>query len=109
MPPVIRATETIDFARKYYGGKAFDAWLAKCRRHGFAHGSELVEALGYKADNVYAAERCLLAAEAAGLIVRGEAPTPTAEQRFFNVAAARAKRCAKELRGPVEYGWEPKK
>ncbi len=86
-----------------YGGAAFRGWLSHCFAVLFNHGSVLVDALGYKCDNVYAAERCLRAAEGAGWIRRCKL-TPTKEQQFFDV------------NGSLKYspescltcmGWEP--
>ncbi len=67
---------------KFYGGPAAVAWLQLVADRQYGHGSELVEALGDKADNVASAQRILRACiEAKALIRCRFAPTRT--QQFF--------------------------
>jgi len=86
-----------------YGGEAFRRWLQRCFDALFGHGSNLVYDLGTKADNVYAACRCLEAAEALGWIKRVKF-SPTREQRFFDVNETLK---YSPQANPHAYGWEP--
>lgn len=67
---------------KYYGGPKAVAWLRLVKSRQYGHGSELVEALGDKADNVASAQRILRACLDEKALVRCRF-NPTREQRFF--------------------------
>ncbi len=67
---------------RYYGGPRAVAWLRLVKSRQYGHGSELVEALGDKADNVASAQRILRACIDAGALERCRF-APTREQQFF--------------------------
>lgn len=77
----------IYFIIRYYGEAAIREWFRRCWDVRFAHGSELVDMLGKlgRMDNVSDAQAFLRAATHAGWIKRGNRPTPTREQLFFDV------------------------
>jgi hypothetical protein len=77
----------IYFIVRYYGESAIREWFKRCWDLRFAHGSELVDALGKmgRMDNVADAQAFLRTATRQGWIKRGARPTPTREQVFFDV------------------------
>jgi hypothetical protein len=79
--------ERLVFVLTHYRGDVFEAWLDRLYERGFAHGSELVEALGAAGmtDNVRAAEELLVVALGVGWIERGRFD-PSRDQRFFGAA-----------------------
>jgi hypothetical protein len=87
------------------------AWLDRCHNTTFAHGSELVLALGTPgkgksgiSDNGYYAEQILLAFESLGWIRRTGPATPSKEQRFFGVGGLSN---ASKSSSPIVFGFEP--
>lgn len=109
---------------KYHRGEVFWRWCGYLWVCGFAHGSELAEALGTPGllprhptgdpDNCASADRLLSAAEEAGWIRRvspegiGDqaCATPTREQAFFG-ADGRFGGDVRKVRTPRVFGWEP--
>lgn len=108
-------TVSLDFCMQHYNpSNKFRDWLQRCAWTTFAHGAELVEALGSPSngkpgmpDNVYAAEQCLKAALEAGLIVQGQ-QSPTRAQRFFGVGGVWLdSKAGLRHAGVTTYGYAP--
>ena len=106
--------DDIYFVIKFYRGEIFKEWLQRLWDVHGNHGNELAKLLGTPrngkpgmTDNVYAADKVLLAAEKAGWIRRLETATPTVEQRFFGVGGMRGNHKHPDCRSAVEFWWEP--
>lgn len=96
---------SLPFALRFYGSQAFRIWCEELLSAGWNHGLRLT-LIRSGADNVYACERLLVAAELEGWILRDEVSTPSPEQQFFGVggfmgASQRSK--PEAHRSPVEY------
>lgn len=102
--------------RSYRGETVFREWAEKCWHTLVNHGHDLALALGAPrdgkpglADNTYAAERLLLAAEEAGWITRG-AVEIRKEQAFFDVngdVTGKHLRKGQKPSNPRVYCWVP--
>lgn len=99
------------FALRFYSHGRFNEWLALVEGHGYRAGHELAELIGTpqgdkpgSPDNVYAAEKLLMAATAAGLIER-QGHDPGLTLRFLGVGGRSIGRKPDQHSSAVEFGY----